>query len=340
MILQYRVLLLSAGLSISLLPGCTHTGSRSSTEQLAQRDIESAEVERTAGTNGSPYHSTLPGTPDAVAKAKPSQNAELNYPANTPDQDLVPRPLPLTQAAAVPSSPPREDKQPILIPSPEVKSREPIDPALVAALRCYLNKQPAEAVRWLENYDKPSQEALLCLLPLAARLTEVNLSRADPAEVATMVTQLERLTATLRTRAALTIAKMCFCEHSADNFGVFRALPEEYAFPPGKLVQVYVELQNFTSQRQGHVYSIRLASRLEIRDFNEKLVIPALDFPEEKQPELSQTPRHDFHTNYTFRLPRNTPPGLYTLWLRVTDVPTGRTAERSLDFRVAAERGY
>jgi hypothetical protein len=321
---QYKVLLLSAGLYVSLLPGCVHTGSQSSSDQLAKHDAETAEVARTG----------------LDTQAKPNQTEERSYPANSPDQELVPRPLPLTQAAAAPPSPLREDKQPIVVPPPEIKSREPIDPALVAALRCYLNKQPAEAVRWLENYDKSSQEALLSLLLLAARLTEVNLSKADPAEVATMVTQLERLTATMRPRASLTIAKMCFCEHSADNFGVYCALPEEYAFRPGKLVQVYVELQNFTSQRQGHVYSIRLSSRLEIRDFEEKLVIPAVEFPEEKQPELSQSLRHDFHTNYTFRLPRNTPPGRYTLWLRVTDVPTGRTALRSLDLHVAAERGY
>jgi hypothetical protein len=28
------------------------------------------------------------------------------------------------------------------------------------------------------------------------------------------------------------------------------------------------------------------------------------------------------------------PAGAYTLWLKVTDVPTGRTTRRALDFRV------
>ena len=39
-----------------------------------------------------------------------------------------------------------------------------------------------------------------------------------------------------------------------------------------------------------------------------------------------------------FRVPDTLPAGAYALWVKVTDVPTGRTAQRSTDFRVAAGR--
>jgi hypothetical protein len=56
------------------------------------------------------------------------------------------------------------------------------------------------------------------------------------------------------------------------------------------------------------------------------------DPPPRSEPTLS--PRQDYCHVGRFALPANTPPGAYTLWLKVTDVPTGRTARRPLDFRV------
>jgi hypothetical protein len=54
---------------------------------------------------------------------------------------------------------------------------------------------------------------------------------------------------------------------------------------------------------------------------------------------LSKSQRHDFFNRYEIPLAGSFPPGRYTLWLYVDDVPTGRTASRSLDFEVAPARG-
>jgi hypothetical protein len=76
---------------------------------------------------------------------------------------------------------------------------------------------------------------------------------------------------------------------------------------------------------------------MEIREFDGRIVWH-LGFDDREHPDLSQTQRHDFFNNYSFHVPR-IPPGLYTLWLQVMDVPTGRSAEHTLDFRVVPARG-
>jgi hypothetical protein len=94
-----------------------------------------------------------------------------------------------------------------------------------------------------------------------------------------------------------------------------------------------VEVQNFTSERHSSLYRTRLASSLCIRDRQQQIVWRQ-DFPEGSQPDVSRTPRHDYFLNCCFRVPQ-LPPGPYTLSIQVTDVPTQRAAERTLDFEVA-----
>jgi hypothetical protein len=207
----------------------------------------------------------------------------------------------------------------------------------VAALRCYLDKRPAEAVAWLERYDPRNQELLLGLLPLAARLTQEDVRQASPQEAAALVAQLESLTAPLRPLAGITIGKMYFCR-SIEKFGVFEPLPDDHVFRPGEPVQVYVELRNFTSRPSGHTYITRLSSSARVCDYKNE-VRWREEFPDERKPDVSQSPRHDYFNNYCFRLPDNLAQGRYTLWIKVTDRTTGRWTERSLDFRVGAP-GY
>jgi hypothetical protein len=281
------------------------------------------------GAAGSPYHS-LP----AVKAASPNdkQVEQVRYPSVPAGEDLVP-PVAALGGPTRPAIP--ADPVPIAVPVVEAKPKPVEDAPVIMALRCLLNKRPAEAVAWVERYDKPSQELLLFLLPLAARLTEGGLQKADPAEVAHVVDQLEIATNELRPRAALTIEKMCFCWHIKE-FGVYRPLPSDPEFRPGELVQIYAELQNFTDEPHGNLHRVRLASTLEIREFNGSKVWRR-DY-HDRDTDVSQSRRHDLIGNYTFQVPR-IPPGLYILSLEVTDVPTRRTVEKTLDFRVVPARG-
>jgi hypothetical protein len=219
-------------------------------------------------------------------------------------------------------------------PAATVHRTAPEDPPLVMAVRCLLDKKPAEAVKWVERCEglsRSSQELLLTLLSVAARISEGDLNKMGAHEASTMVTQLDRAADKVRLRAEFTIEKMYFCDEIL-GFGRYRPLPEDHVFKPRELVQVYVEFRNFASLERHQLHGIELASTLEIREPDGS---PArfIDPRDDKHPYLSQSPRHDFFVNYSFYMP-DLPPNRYTLRIQVIDRPTGRTASSSVGFRV------
>jgi hypothetical protein len=252
--------------------------------------------------------------------------------AQAVSRDLTP-PAPIA-VASIPV--PKEVPAPIpaarTAPATELKLVE--DP-LVSAMRCYLNKRPDEALTYLKRYDKTTQELLLVLLPLVARLTEGGLQTSNPQEIKLVVEQMEDVTNNLRSRAPFRAEHMCFCS-KVEKFGSYRKLSGDQVFHPGDPVQVYVEFKNFSSVFNGQDHCIRLISRLEIRDYSKRLSWRE-DFPNRDKPDYSRTPRHDFHKVYFFNIP-HIPPGLYTLLLHVTDLPTGRSTEITADFQVGPSR--
>lgn len=200
------------------------------------------------------------------------------------------------------------------------------------ALRCLLQKRPDEARHWLDRYQAPERELLRGLLGLAVRLSEQPVRHTDPQDADAMLAQLDQLREPLRPQAALTVRKMSFCKW-IERYGDYEPLPDGHQFRAGDLVHIYVELSNFTSARQGSVYVTRLASTLEILDAAGTIVWRQ-DLGDRDRPERSHTLWRDYFRNYRFYLPEKMPPGLYTLRIHVTDVPTERTARGSLDFRV------
>ncbi len=218
-------------------------------------------------------------------------------------------------------------------------SERQAEPSLVRALRCYLDKRPAEAIACLKDCDKLSQELLLCVLPMAARLGEGNIDHASPEEVAVMVEQLGGVEDRLRPRASLAIERMCFCRR-IESFGVYEPLPDEPAYRPGQWALVYIELRNFTCERRegSGPFATRLVCSAEIRDRSGRRVWPEgpgrLVF-NRKGPDESRSAWHDYFDNCSLRMPMLAP-GAYSLWIEVQDAPTGRKAEHAIDFRVDA----
>jgi len=277
----------------------------------------------------SPYH-PVPSRPEPSA-AQPAavQVERSHYPPATTTSDLIPVAAPPVIAA---NPPVPEDPAP---PSPkpeEKKAKQVEDPPLLAALRYYMNKQPAQAVACLQVYGRPAQDLLLRLLPLIVRLTEPGELR-DPAEAVLVTAQLDEVKATLQPRVPLVISKMCLVD-SIKDFGYFIPMPEDHALHAHDYVQIYAELENFTTERQDSFYCIRTDSRIEICEFNGRKRWESAFPHEANQPDLSKTARHDFFIKYSFTLPP-LPPGPYTLRLHITDVATKRRATRTLDFRVA-----
>jgi hypothetical protein len=147
--------------------------------------------------------------------------------------------------------------------------------------------------------------------------------------------------ATLRPRTELSIGKMCFCEW-IKSYGVYKPVANNHVFQagmpgqPGELVQLYVELTNFCSEHHESYHETRLSSSVELFD-KQGTKVWYYRFDDRKQPFRSLSPLHDFFNNYSFHLPREVPPGDYTLTIQVVDetVPgQPRTAKKSLPMSV------
>src|SRR5204862_7515770 len=113
---------------------------------------------------------------------------------------------------------------------------------------------------------------------------------------------------------------------TAGRSGVYELLDENHLFRPGEMIALYMEVRNFTCSARGDDYQTHIGTAIEIRDEHGQ-VLNHYDI-DNSDPSLS--PRHDFCNGLRFPLP-SLPPGAYTLELKATDVPSGRTAKRSLD---------
>jgi hypothetical protein len=226
---------------------------------------------------------------------------------------------------------PRIDSIPV-VESPTNSTPQPNSPILTA-LRYYQADSPDRATQALDPIDPGNRDMLKAILPLAARLGASDGKPANAEEVAATVAYLEAAAAALRPNAALRIARLCYCRpvQAPTRFGVYQPLEGRHAFRPGEVVAVYVEMRNFTCEPKGDMYQTHLGSKVEVLDAAGQRA-HRFDFD---AADASLSPRQDYCHVGRFLLPR-LPAGDYTLRLTVTDRPTKREAQASLDLRVAA----
>lgn len=358
------VVALGAGLLTSLVPGCRTPGSSLTPTQDTVRSARPGEHEAVAkadaGASTLDYVRIPPPTPTAatakketpvttVASAGTSANITTAPPAPTLPPNGVSGAVklpPLTatppNAATVPDVEPKHvhpvipvDRVVVERPTAgHAEESESKDPPLVAALRCYIDKKPREALDHLAKYDKLNQETLLSLLVLAVQFAEVEKPSEQQTSVA--IEALESVIFGLRARAPLAVEKMCLCKW-IKTFGVYDPMPEDHVFAPGEQVRVYAELRNFSIERQEAangapaVFVTKLAGTAEIRDPNGKSVWKQQ--LQRDEADRSQTPRHDYFDHYHFFLP-DLKPGWYTLEVTVEDVPSRRKARSRVDLKV------
>ena len=174
------------------------------------------------------------------------------------------------------------------------------------------------------------------MFSLAARLTE---GRLQPQDITVVLEELNSVMAPLRCQAALTIDKLCFCQHIF-TFGIYQPWPPDKHWRPGDYVSIYAEVRNFSSRKIERspgdtVHVVELQSTAQIEDYAGNRVWPEEIVFQRKKPDESRTPRQDYFDNYHFFVP-NLPPGAYKLWIQIEDVGTrpSRKARRSLDFYV------
>jgi len=253
--------------------------------------------------------------PTEITPTKAEQSAVIGPPPSAPaklDLPAVNR-IPVIES---PGSPPPQANSPV-----------------VTALRYYQADAPEHATRVLDRIDPGNRDLLKALLPLAARLGAADAKPTTADEVAAMVAHLEAAAESLRPIAALRIARLCYCRpvQAPTRFGVYQPLEGRHAFRPGEIVAFYVEMRNFTSEPKGDTYETHLGSKVELLD-KAGYLAHRFDFNAD---DASHSPRQDYCHVGRFLLPKM-PAGDYTLRLTVTDRPTKREAQMSLDLRVAA----
>jgi hypothetical protein len=334
------VSIVGTALSITLVPACNPL-----LRQPPPNDLPASPILKREEPTNSSQAGAMPDTPHhpgpAEPEVKPAVGNEIlieqvRYPALGSGSDLIPEPRNPAESSAAARVIPSPEQDTAAESHPDAKAKPAEDPPLVQAVRCLLDKRPAEAVAWLERYDKPSQELLMRFLALAVRLTEEGWQRCDSREASAMLAQLDRVAAPLHRRAPLRIKKMYLCSE-VEGYGKYRPWPESHGFLPGESVYVYVELQNLADEWQGKAYSFHLLTNIEIRDFNGNTGW-RYSF-HDPGPDISLTERHDFYHLCTFHIPKDHPritPGLYTLYVKITDKATGREVDRTLDFRVGS----
>jgi hypothetical protein len=280
-----------------------------------------------------PAVSYMPTTASAIPTTVPAgtqilivhpQNGAIQSQMATIQNEVIPNLL-------TPPVPPEELKL-VSIPK-NVGTNSP----LLNALRAYQDKSPAEADKHLAHLDPVNQQLLKRLLPLAVKLGENGMLASDPTEVAELVDQLQQVVMTLRTKAALRIDKLCYCRAPVKPMrtGIYQPLPDDYAFRPGETVELYMELRNFSCEAKEAEYRTHVTTVIEIRDDRGE-VLSRYEF-ERDRPDIGQAPRQDYFHICRFPV-QGLAAGQYTLTAHVTDVPSGKSAKKTLPLRIEAVR--
>jgi hypothetical protein len=358
------LLLLGAGLCAPTLPACaptTHSllkctcweneqggngpGSHGSGRvqpgpYLGVEEAELAAPPRPEEVSGSPYPSRQHAL-TASGKQRPVLPPGQNV-AETWDPPPVRPPLELPPRAFGEQS--SQAQEPNAGAPPVVHIAEaspPSEEGLVAALKSLLNKQPADAAKHLDRYDRTTQDFFMRLLPLVALLNEKSVDQLSPTEVGGLEEQVQGVLAALRSRTELIIDKMCLFDGIDHRHGQVTPKRDGYAFQPrtsrqaGELVQVYVELRNLSCELRDNSYVTILNGTVKILDGQNKIVW-SHNYRLREVPLSNRMPRYDCCRVYDFPVPMM-PPGKYTLSIEILDVTRQpfRSAQRSVEFNVA-----
>jgi hypothetical protein len=279
-------------------------------------------------------------TPKEVAPAPPeSARVETRVPDPPPVPPAPPPSLePVTKVATTITPQPR--------PAPEAP--------LVNALRELLEQHPDRALELLKHTENASPKETLALLRAAALLGEGR-ERLDPREIAALLEQLDDCRARLRGQAPLTLHHLCFYRQVI-SYGNVDVLPNELGGPAfqagvdgraGERIKVYAEVHNFRLKevrnpedgRKLDGYETFLGGTLTIVDSCGGLV-SEMDF--QVKPDRYWSRIHDCYVTFDFHVPARTPPGSYSLKVKVRDVDPitreERTAECPIDFRVVGSK--
>ncbi len=328
MYLRVRLLYVLLSFGSLLIPACqgVRLGKGSSDGALAPR------VAHFGMSRGSPY------VPRGGAERVIRQPNVLSTATSAAREERVFSPQagaePVLGKVAAEPAPALMETRPELEPLPTmaaVSTPESQHP-LVWALGAFLEDRPSEAMKHLQAYTPKDQELLLRLLPIVAQAAKggAEADRPSPEELRALIGSLQSLLAELQASAPLVIDKLVFCRR-VRGFGQFERLPTNQ-FRPGDQVYLYAELHNLADRRIKDQYLTHLASTLEIRTADCRVV---RTLPVQSVPDRSESMRTDHFTVIRFPIPADLQPGIYDLRVRIMDQETHREAVKFLSFRIA-----
>ena len=346
---------------LAILPGCRHFPY---SQPPADHPIKV--YERNGGSLGHVEHGptakTLQATPPDTERPKQDEirveaklpvgprlsDSVIGRPTSLLDTPTKIRPAEVTAIGATESEPPVK---------PAVESPSPVVPAqaidakrdhvaLLRALELMFTDRPRDAIKYLQVYDKETQEIFLRLLPPLTLFVKKSLDEMSPQEIAVIDQQLQGFLQKIRPRSELQISRMVYCKRIR-AFGSYDVLGENHTFltgvenRPGELVQLYVELKNFVSEPTSMAdFVTKLSCTIELHDNNNRKVW-SHSFDRNETTHRRATRLTDFYSNYSFYVP-NLPAGTYQLTVQIVDETLPefrRIARRSLDFRASPIAG-
>ncbi|MEN6450179.1 MAG: hypothetical protein ABFC96_06795 [Thermoguttaceae bacterium] len=130
--------------------------------------------------------------------------------------------------------------------------------------------------------------------------------------------------------APLVIRNPAFCTEVV-SFGSVRRF-EKNEFAANQEVVLYAEVENFASAPTPKGYHTSLRSTYEIVDSQGRCLAQSTIAPTE---EYCQNLRRDFFMAYPLRVPKQLPPGRYTLRLKIEDVLCHKVGQTAIDFSMA-----
>ncbi len=291
--------------------------------------------------------------------ARPTQAAGLPvhpilispYPA-----PLLPssRPASNPQEAAAPATPTEYPPDPLSVAAYPMSTEIADPPALaadskveelLAIPRAYLEQQPEQAIPALSRHDPLTQDLLRMLMPVAVEALKGKLtSESSPEDLTLVVEQLNRVKQRLSRQANLTIPQMCFAAKIGSKYREYQPLPQNHLYSPGGLAELYVEVSNFKNEPVGDrpsagreglpEYQTQLQISSEIRDVTRPEQIAWRG----QEPYQKRTRGERTELSLGYRIPVPMRPGRYWLRLRIVDVPTKRSAHKSIEFQVGSPR--
>ncbi len=155
----------------------------------------------------------------------------------------------------------------------------------------------------------------------------------DPAACASrQLAAVEELRLFLRTRADLTIPKLLLCR-SVDGFDRFDAIdPPRVPARAPVTCQLYVEIDNFTSQRTpANEYRTSISMRTSLLSKSGRELWSTVD---DKIDDIARQPRRDFFVAKEVSFPDTLPAGDYIIKVDIEDKLGGKVSTRSLGLKV------